>query len=326
MKIALRITGIAVLAIVLIILFLRFYERGITTTDAYITGHVHPISARVTGTVVELLIDDNQHVEAGQVIVRIDADDFKARDQQARAQISQGKSAQESAVAQREQAEAAMASARAVIQRTKLDLDRDRQLINETPRGISTQEYDAAVASYDTSVAAGKSAAAQRAAALAAFDAGQAQIALGNANLFDADLSLKYTDITAPVTGFVGQRTVENGARINAGQTLLSLVSEDVWIVANYKETQLKGIKPGSPVEVTVDAIPDVKLNGVVDSFSPASGAQFALLPPDNATGNFTKVVQRVPVKIRIDPSDFARYRSRLLPGLSVVTHVLPKS
>ncbi len=314
------------MAVVLLILFLRFYERGITTTDAYITGHVHPISARVTGTVVELLIDDNQHVAAGQVIVRIDADDFRSRDQLARAQISQGKSAEESAVAQRAQAEAAMASAQAVIKRTKLDLDRDRQLINESPRGISTQEYDAAVASYDTSVASGKAAAAQRAAALAAFDAGQAQVAVGNANLFDADLSLKYTDIVAPVSGYVGQRTVENGARVNAGQTLLDLVSDDIWIVANYKETQLKGIEIGSPVEITVDAIPDVKLKGVVDSFSPASGAQFALLPPDNATGNFTKVVQRVPVKIRINASEFSRFRSQLLPGLSVVTHVLPKS
>jgi membrane fusion protein (multidrug efflux system) len=124
------------------------------------------------------------------------------------------------------------------------------------------------------------------------------------------------------VSGRVGKRSVEVGARVQPGQQLAAVVEDNVWVTANFKETQLAGLKPGQPVELEVDALPDQKLVGHVDSFSPASGNQFALLPADNATGNFTKIVQRVPVKIALDAADLKRLSGRLVPGMSVVAEV----
>lgn len=296
------------------------------TNDAAVAGNVHPVSARITGTVIELRTDDNRHVRRGDVLVVLDPTDFQVRIDQASAQISQGEAQVSAAESQIAQARAAIAGAQANVERTKLDLDRATALIGETPRGISRQEYDAAKASHDGAVAALAGARAGLSASLANRQAALALVAAAKASHQDANLALGYARIVAPVDGFVGRRSVEVGARINAGQTLLSIVSDDLWVVANYKETQLHGIAVGAPVRIAVDALPHVKLRGRVESFSPASGAQFSLLPPDNATGNFTKVVQRVPVKIRIAREDLVRYRPRLMPGLSVTTEIGPRA
>lgn len=140
--------------------------------------------------------------------------------------------------------------------------------------------------------------------------------------LSEARLNLSYTRIIAPTSGRVGKKTVEEGQRIEPGQPLMTIVADNAWVVANYKETQLKAMKPGQSVAVRVDSLPDHAFEGKVVSFSPASGTSFAVLPSDNATGNFTKIVQRVPVKILFTPESIKGYENRLAPGLSVVTSV----
>jgi membrane fusion protein, multidrug efflux system len=296
--------------------------NGNTTTDAYVTGHDHPISARVIGTVIDVRVDDNQHVQAGQVLVVLDPADYEVQAQLANAQIAQAKAQLAAAVAQAAQAQAQITGTQATYDRAQSDFTRADELIGQTPRGISRQEYDAARATRDATSAAHDSAKAQLAAADAAEDIARAQIETGQANLRNADLALSYTKIVAPVSGYVGRKTVEVGARVNAGQTLLFVVSDDIWVVANYKETQLAGIAPHAPVDIWIDALKGHQLAGYVDSIAPGTGQEFALLPPDNATGNFTKVVQRVPVKIRFDPSELQEFRDRLVPGLSVETRV----
>src|SRR5262249_14591633 len=146
-----------------------------------------------------------------------------------------------------------------------------------------------------------------------------AAVANAKASLDEALLNLSYTRIVAPTTGRVGKKTVEEGQRIEPGQPLLTITSDDPWVVANYKETQLKKMHAGQPVEIKIDAFPDHNFRGVVQSFSPASGASFAVLPSDNATGNFTKIVQRLPVKILFTRESIKGYEDRLAPGLSVI-------
>jgi membrane fusion protein, multidrug efflux system len=322
MKHALRIIGaVLVLATLAVLLFL-WLDRTETTTDAYVTGRIHPVAPRVTGTVVALHVDDNQHVKAGDVLLELDTRDFDVQVEQARADIERAKGQVASAEAQIAESEAAIVAADATVRKTALDLSRASELIGERPRGISQQEFDAARAAADSAKANRASAAARKVAATAAVASAQAQVATAEAALHDAQLAYGYTRVIAPVSGYVGRRTVEVGARVTAGQTLLSIVSDQVWVVANFKETQLHGMKPGTSARMTVDALPGVAFVGRVDSLSPASGSQFALLPPDNATGNFTKVVQRVPVKILFGDDDLRRYRPRLTPGLSTIVKV----
>ena len=143
--------------------------------------------------------------------------------------------------------------------------------------------------------------------------------------LADAEQQLAYNRIVAPVGGRIGKRSVEVGQRVQPGQQLTALVQDDVWVTANFKETQLANMHVGQPVHISVDALPGKELTGRVDSFSPASGNQFALLPADNATGNFTKIVQRVPVKITLRPEDIKALSGRLVPGMSVIAEVAIK-
>jgi len=142
------------------------------------------------------------------------------------------------------------------------------------------------------------------------------------AQLQDAQQQLGYNRLVAPVSGRVGKKSVEVGARVQPGQQLAAIVQDDVWVTANFKETQLPGLVPGQQVKISVDALPDKELVGRVDSFSPASGNQFALLPADNATGNFTKIVQRVPVKVTFSPDDLRKYAGRLVPGMSTEVEI----
>jgi membrane fusion protein (multidrug efflux system) len=322
MKHALRIIGGLLVVGTLVIVLFFWLDRTETTTDAYVTGRLHPIAPRVTGTVVRLNVDDNQHVKAGDVLLELDTRDFDVRVEQAHAEIDRAKGQVASADAQIAEAEAAIVSAQATVEKTALDFKRTTELVNETPRGVSRQEYDAARAASDSARASKTSAVARRVAAIAASESARAQVATAEASLHDATLAYGYTKVVAPVNGYVGRRAVEVGARVNAGQTLLSIVSDEVWVVANFKETQLHGIKRGTEARMTIDALPDHTFVGRVDSLSPASGSQFALLPPDNATGNFTKVVQRVPVKIVFSQEDLQRYRDRLPPGLSTIVKI----
>jgi len=157
---------------------------------------------------------------------------------------------------------------------------------------------------------------------IAAAVAAQAQEQVAQSNLKEAELQLSYTEILAPAAGRIGKRNLETGNRVQPGQALLALVQPDVWVVANFKETQLGHLKPGQPARLRVDAFPGQVFKGHVQSLAPASGAQFALLPPDNATGNFTRIVQRVPVKITFDNQGIGDCQGRIVPGMSAIVQI----
>ena len=317
----------------------RMWYRSVNfvdTENAYITGHVHPVSARIAGVVTKVYIEDNQVVKAGDVIAELDPADQNVRVEQIHAQIA---SAQQQVVqaeaqimqtrAQASAAKAQVAQSQALVVRANQDASRFGQLYNSNMKAVSKAEVDAANASK-TGAAADlnarrdnvKAAEAQITAAESARDVLKSQVKVLQTQLKDASQQQAYNRILAPVSGRVGKRSVEVGVRVQPGQQLAALVQDDVWVVANFKETQLPGLVPGQAVEMKVDALPDYKLIGRLDSFAPASGNQFALLPADNATGNFTKVVQRVPVKILFTDDDLRRYRERLAPGLSTIVKI----
>ena len=192
-----------------------------------------------------------------------------------------------------------------------------------TTGAISRQEFDAAQALADAAQAALQAArsALQSAEAAAAAAAG-AGARSPRRIVKEAELQLSYTEILAPAAGRIGKKNLETGNRVQPGQALLALVQPDVWVAANFKETQLARLKPGQPVRLRVDAFPGRIFTGQVESLAPASGAQFALLPPDNATGNFTKIVQRVPVKIAFDSQSTGDCEGRIVPGMSAVVQI----
>jgi membrane fusion protein (multidrug efflux system) len=308
----------------------------VETENAYVTGRMHQVSSRVAGVVTKVLVEDNQMVKAGDVLALLDPADQAVRVEQIQAQIAsmeqQVKQSDAQLLQVRAQAGAAGAQVRqaeAQLLRARQDAERFGQLYNDTMKAVSKSEVDAssaARASAVADVAARRDNAAAAQAQIGAAEAGRdvlkAEIKVLQAQLKDARQQLAYNSIVAPVAGRIGRRSVEVGARVQPGQAMLAVVEDNVWVVANFKETQLGGLAPGQAVSLEVDALPDHHLVGRVDSFSPASGNQFALLPADNATGNFTKIVQRVPVKITLDPQDVKKYAGRLVPGMSVVAEV----
>jgi membrane fusion protein (multidrug efflux system) len=319
-----------------------------STDDATIVGNTHQIAARISGTVSEVLVDDNEYVHAGQPLVRLDDADEQASLASARADLAQNQAEQLQADANVKAAHAfqhdvdtQLATSQALLDQAKSqavkaasDFKRAQDLVGQG--AISMAERDAAQAAHESADAAVRSAiagvessharvetaAAQAHAAEAGLNVSAAKVQNTEAALRSAELQLSYTTITATTDGRVGRKSVQVGNRVVLGQPLMAVVEPATWIVANFKETQLAYMKPGQIVEVEVDALPGRKLTGRLDSFAPASGATFALLPPDNATGNFTKIVQRVPVKITFDPAEVKAIQDRLAPGLSVVTRV----
>ena len=308
----------------------------VETENAYVTGRVHQVSSRVAGVVTKVLVDDNQMVKAGDVLAELDPADHRVRIEQIEAQIvsMQQQVGQADAQLLQTRAQAAAAGAQikqaeAQLVRARQDAERFGQLYNDTMKAVSKAEVDASSAARAgavADVAARRDNAAAAQAQIGAAEAGRdvlkAQVKVLQAQLKDAQQQLGYNRIVAPTDGRVGRRSVEVGARVQAGQAMLAVVEDNVWVVANFKETQLAGLQPGQAVSLEVDALPDHHLVGRVDSFAPASGNQFALLPADNATGNFTKIVQRVPVKITLDPQDVKKYAGRLVPGMSVVAEI----
>ncbi|MBA5638144.1 HlyD family secretion protein [Duganella sp. LX20W] len=308
----------------------------VETENAYVTGHVHPVSSRISGVVTRVMIEDNQLVHEGDVIAELDPADQRVKVEQIEAQIAttEQQVGQSDAQIAQVQAQASAAAAQvaqseAQLVRAKQDAERFGQLYNSQMKAVSKAELDAANAGRASAVAdlaaRRDSAAAAKAnigAATAARDVLKAQIKVLRVQLKDAQQQLAYNQIVAPVTGRIGKRAVEVGQRVQPGQQLTAIVQDNVWVTANFKETQLADLRAGQPVKVTIDAIPGKTLEGQVESFSPASGAQFALLPADNATGNFTKIVQRVPVKIVFKPEDVKALSGRLVPGMSALAEV----
>jgi len=307
----------------------HFYAHHAETDDAFIEGHIAPVLPRISGYVQEVRANDNQAVKAGDVLVTIDTRDLAAKAEQAQAALAAAEAQATAAEAQhasaRSQASVARANVAAVtsrLERAQADLKRYEAL--RARQDIPLQVYDAAHSAADTAQAEVDAARrqvttaeAQIAAAAAQIGNAKALIAQKQADLDYAKLQLSYGTVAAPADGIVSKRNVEPGQLVQAGQPLMAIVaSEEVWVVANYKETQIRRMRPGQPVEVEIDAYPNHVFHGRIDSLSAATGAKFALLPPDNATGNFTKVVQRIPVKIVItDPPDPAR---PLRAGMSV--------
>lgn len=385
----------------------RYWQTHVSTDDAYIASHIAPVSARVSGTVVQVLVDDNQQVKAGDILVRLDVKDYEAALAQARAAVEAAKGDLEHATinvpltdettqslvhqaeaalavaqqgsevaardlearrsdlkAKRAAVAAAAAGVRAVeadFERARLDRDRARQLLQE--QLVAQQNFDHAEAVFKNAQAtldmARQKLAQAREEAMQAEAAGQSQAAVlaqarqrvnesraalartrsqrqevklrqaqveatrgrlaqAMASLQQAELNLAYTVIRAPMNGRVSKKTVEVGQVVQPGQPLLAVVDlNDVWVVANYKETELTHVRPGQRAAITVDTYPGVVFRARVDSIQGGSGAVFSLFPPENATGNFVKVVQRVPVKLVFEPGENSQHL--LVPGMSVV-------
>jgi membrane fusion protein, multidrug efflux system len=309
------------------------------TDDAYITGHEHPVSFRVPGTISEVLVDDNQLVKQGDPIAKLDPKDYevtltqaKASLQQAQAQLAQSRAAVVQSDAQLTQARAQADSTKAQDTNSERNFQRSYQLFYQGKGVISKQDLDNAQyqfegndAAYKAAVAAVNVAQANIETAKAQEQAAAAQVGVASAQVQNAELQLSYTTVYAPTDGRVAQKTFETGQRVQAGQAGLAISEPNAWVVANFKETQMGRIRPGQPVEITVDALPHHKFTGKVDSFQSGTGAVFALLPPDNATGNFTKIVQRVPVKILFDRASVRDYEQLVVPGLSVEPRIRVK-
>jgi membrane fusion protein (multidrug efflux system) len=299
-----------------------------STDDAYVKADYTTVAPKVAGYIADVLVQDNQPVTAGQVLARIDDRDFRAALAQANADVSAAAAAVRNLDAQInlqrsliDQAQAAIDASKATLDFADADAVRYRDLMKTgagtTQRAEQTESIRGQAAAQLQRDQVGLIAAQKRITVLTTErDQAQAQQERSRAVAQQATLNLSYTTITAPVDGTVGARSLRVGQFVAAGTQLMAVVPlHATYVVANFKETQLTFMRDGQPVEVRVDGFPDVKLTGHVDSLSPASGLEFALLPPDNATGNFTKIVQRIPVKIILDES---RLTGMLRAGMSV--------
>lgn len=348
----------------------HYYSVRESTDDAQIDGHIDPISARISGTVLHVLHDENEFVQAGTLLVELDPKDYQVAKDRARADLADADAgavaaqvgvpltattsssalvAADAAViaADREvdSSKARVQEAQANYTKAAADLKRMQELVQKDE--ISRQQYDAAVAAAASTQATLESARAMlanaesraaqaRAQAAAAHtvpeqvrvtkaraNAASADVQKYRAALEQAELNLQYTKIVAPVSGILSKRNVEPGQVVQPGQPLFSIVNlDDIWVTANFKETQLKNMHPGQRVEISVDAYGH-KYSGAVESIGGATGARFSLLPPENATGNYVKVVQRVPVRIRFDKGQDPNHLLR--PGMSVEPTVFVK-
>ena len=321
-----------------------WYGRAHESTDnAQVDGHLVPVLAKVGGYVQAVSVQENDSVKEGQVLVRIDSSEYAVRLQQANAELAAARAAAGSgsaggggqaqaqvaaAAGQQGALQSQIVAARAARDKAIADLGRMRELAAK--QIVSSQQLDAAVAAADAANAnlqALERSAGAAGATVASAEAGvklaQARLAGAEAAVANAKLQLEYTRVSAPASGTVSKKQVEVGQLVQAGQPLMTIVSDTgTFITANFKETQLADIRVGEPVDIDVDAY-GCTAKGKVESVSAATGAKFALLPPDNATGNFTKVVQRIPVRIAVVKTCSATQPLR--PGMSVNVHVATK-
>ncbi len=308
----------------------RFIE---STDDAYVGGDTTVMAPKVAGLIAEVAVGDNQRVRSGDLLVRLDDRDYRAALAKASAVVSGQRATLENLDAQDklqqaviQQAQADIDAAEAEIVRTRSDQVRYREL-SATASG-SVQNFQKADADYKRAIAAGQRAraaleAARRQQDVIAAQKQQAQAALAGA-IADRDtaaLNVGYTELRAPFDGVVGNRSARTGGFATVGAQLIAIVpAQGLWVDANFKENQIARMRPGLPVTIKADILPGETFHGHVESLSPATGAQFSVLPPENATGNFTKIVQRVPVRVRLDAD--AATLGRLRPGLSVTAEV----
>ncbi|KAB1485482.1 HlyD family secretion protein [Cronobacter sakazakii] len=334
------ILGIVVVIMVIGAIIWWFMTRNLETTDdAFIEGDAVTVAPKVAGYVTELRMKDNQRVKKGDLLVVIDPRDATAQRDQAQAQLSLAESQLHQAQAQlalakvqypaqRDQAKAQVLRAQAELANARAEYQRQRGV---DPRATSKQNIDAANAQLRSAEAGLANAQAQLEVAEQVqlqirqqetnVEARQSQVEQARAQLKTAELNLSYTEVRAPFDGYVTKRNVQNGTLVQAGSALFSIVSPDIWVVANFKESQLERMRPGNKVEISVDAFPDLELEGHVESIQQGSGSRFSAFPAENATGNFVKIVQRVPVKIVIDKG-LENWNQPLPLGLSVEPEV----
>lgn len=308
-----------------------------TTNDAYVRAELTRLASRVSGEVLSVGVTDFQRVKAGDLLIQIDPADYQTQVAQSEAAVAAAQAVLDNLANQIElqyatiaQAQAARLSAEAVEVEARQEQER-QQSLSQTESG-TRQRFEQAVAGYAKAQADVRASRAVIAAQQHQLEVLQgtrkqraADLEATKATLASAKLKLGYTKISAPFDGVVGERQVQPGDYVNIGTNLINVVPlPKVYVIANYKETQLTHVAPGQPVEITVDSFPREKLRGQVERIAPATGAQVALLPPDNATGNFTKVVQRIPVRIQFD--DNQPLLARLVPGMSVVTSIDTKA
>jgi membrane fusion protein, multidrug efflux system len=308
--------------------------RWQTTDDAYLTADLTPLAAKVPGYVRRVIVHDFQRVKAGDLLVEIVDDDYRAQVAQSEGNVASAQATAETILQQKQLQVASIAEAEATIHASEADLTRyhletvRQEALLETGIAGTHQIVEQAIDNEQRSaaeLAVNRAKLSQQIQQLGVLDSQERQaratISVQQATADLARINLGYTRIIAPVDGMVGQRQVQDGQYVSAGTQVVSIVPlPDVWVIANYKETQMTRVRIGQPALVTVDAFPGAVLHGHVDSWSPASGAQFSLLPPDNATGNFTKVVQRLPVKIVLDPDPAVD--DLLRPGMSVIPSI----
>lgn len=304
-----------------------------TTNDAYVRAELTRLASRVSGEVLTVAVTDFQRVKAGDLLIQIDPADYEAQVAQSEAAVAATQAVFDNLANQIElqyatiaQAEASRLSAEALEVEAKQEQER-QQSLTQTEAGTRQrlEQAVAGLAKAQADVRASRAVIAAQQHQLEVLQGTKKQRAADldatKATLASAKLKLGYTKITAPFDGVVGERQVQPGDYVNIGTNLINVVPlPKVYVIANYKETQLTHVAPGQPVEITVDSFPRERLRGRVERIAPATGAQVALLPPDNATGNFTKVVQRIPVRIQLD--DNQPLLARLVPGMSVVTRI----
>lgn len=307
---------IAVIIVIILLFWLFEQTKYQSTDDAYVETTTVSVAPRVSGQIIEVYVKDNQQVKKGDVIAKIDPKDYEVRLAQAEAAYQRELLNQTNAIAQLDATNSELALA-------KTDVERYTKLYNAG--AVSKQTLDNAITKYDAlnarRVRANEDVMSNSKSSKKVADA---HIKVLKAQKDAAELSLSYTTIYAPQDGTVSSRRVEEGMMVQAGSPLLTLVPNEVWIVANFKETQLKGMKAGMPVEIKVDTYPNHKFKGKIDSIQRSSGAKASLFPPENAVGSFVKIVQRIPVKIVFDevinPEEYT-----IVPGMSVVPKVKVK-
>lgn len=304
-----------------------------STDDAYVQADFTTVAPRISGLIEKVLIEDNQQVSQGQLIASFDDRDFRVAVNAEKAQVASARASINSLRAhltqQAEairQAQATVAGEDAAVALAAANRKRYRNLANDGSGTVQAREQAEAqwqiqLASRDRSRAGLASARLQVSILQADLERAGALLAQAQSEQAAAELKLSYTRITAPISGTIGRKAVRIGAFVNAGQPLLAIVPlEDVYVTANYRETQLAHVQPGQAVEIEIDALPGTKLKGTVDSLGPASGASYSTIAPHNATGNFTKIVQRLPVRIRINPDQPEAFRLRV--GMSVTSRI----
>jgi len=311
-----------------------YYSKHVDTDDAQIDGNISPVVTRVGGYVDSIYFEENTHVNQGQVLIKIDDRDYKVKLEQAQsAQVgaSAGIGVNESQIftntANSAVAKAGVVSAQARLDKVNKDYQRYANLIKDG--SITQQQFDQAKSDQEVAQANLNAAQDQYKAALEQIGTTRSQLKVTNTGVSQkqvdvdfAKLQLSYTQIKAPASGITSKKNVQLGQLVQAGQTLFSIVNDNsLFITANFKETQLDKIHDGQKVNIEVDAFPELKVEGSIYNFAPATGARFSLLPPDNATGNYVKVVQRVPVKIKINAGK--EIMDKLRPGMSVSVSVI---